>query len=348
MPTPEILNLSNRFHRQLLQRERAAATAMVRYYGASWERVSADARRLQAQVDLMRDEGQEISEGTIWRLQRMKAIQQQAEQELAKFARYADGAISGAQREAIAAGERNAQDLVRAGFPENFAVGIRFDRMPRGAVEAMVGTLQDGSPLAKLIQEAVGDAATQFSERLVTGLAAGWNPRKLAREIRSAFGMGLTRSLRIARTEQLRAYRTATQRSYQGSNVVTGWERMATLDTRTCMACVALDGKVYRLEEEMDDHVQGRCAMLPITKTYAELGIDAPEPDFTRELAPDWFERQDEATQRQMMGPGMFEAWKAGQFTLTDIPKLREDATWGNSWVPKTLGELAGEGETND
>ena len=83
--------------------------------------------------------------------------------------------------------------------------------------------------------------------------------------------------------------------------------------------------------------------MLPITKSYAELGIDAPEPEFQAESAQAWFERQPEATQRQMMGPGVFDAWQDGRFELKDIPQLHEDATWGNGWTPRALYALLGE-----
>jgi len=69
------------------------------------------------------------------------------------------------------------------------------------------------------------------------------------------------------------------------------------------------------------------------------MGIDAPEPDFTREKGHDWFLRQDEATQRGMM-KGLYDPWRDGQFTLGDIPKLVKSDVWGNSWTPKTLQEL--------
>jgi hypothetical protein len=81
---------------------------------------------------------------------------------------------------------------------------------------------------------------------------------------------------------------------------------------------------------------------VPITRTYAQLGIDAPEPDFTRQKGEDWFRAQDEGTQRRMMGNAKWEAWKAGQFKLEDIPKLTENRTWGDSWTPKGLADLVG------
>lgn len=83
------------------------------------------------------------------------------------------------------------------------------------------------------------------------------------------------------------------------------------------------------------------CAMLPITMSYRELGIDVDEPDFQREMASDWFQRQDEATQRAMMG-NLYDPWKAGEFKLEDIPKRIKNEIWGDSWVPKSLKELVG------
>lgn len=87
------------------------------------------------------------------------------------------------------------------------------------------------------------------------------------------------------------------------------------------------------------------CTMIPITKSYAELGIDAPEPEFNPGSAREWFESQPEATQREMMNAisvEAYDAWKSGLFALEDIPHRIEDATWGNSWTPKPMYELLG------
>lgn len=314
---------------------------MVRYYGDGWRRMQTDISTLQTEINAMRARGEEISAGRIWRLERMQAIQSQAAQEIAKFSPFAAQTVTAGQREAIEAGQRNAYDLVQASFLPEMGIEVNFATMPRAAVEQMVGFLADGSPLNEVIAKYTTDAVDRFGETMVTGLAAGWNPNKLARELRGAYGIGLTNALRIARTEQLRAYRTAAANTYRNNaHIVKGWERHAQADTRTCMACILLDGKRYELDQDMDDHVQGRCAMLPITKSYAELGIDAPEPDFSREKGIDWFQRQDEGTQRLMMGSGMWQAWKDGLFALEDIPKKVESDVWGDSWVPKPLYEL--------
>jgi len=341
-PTPLVIELAQRFRAQLLARERRAAGAIVRFYGVTWQRLQPQIQALSAEAAAMTLAGQEIGPGAIWRLERMKAIQAQAAAEAVRFAEFADVTVTAGQREALVAGQRNAHDLILGSFPADAGLEISFAAMPAEAVETMVGFLADGSPLRRLLTEAVGASVDDFAQTMVTGLAAGWNPRRLAGQLRSSFGMGLTRALGIARTEQLRAYSTATLNSYQQSDLVTGWERMATHDERTCMACMMLDGKRYRKNEPMDDHPSGRCTMLPITKSYRELGIAAAEPDFRREMGEDWFLRQNEGVQRTMMGSGMFEGWKAGEFGLTDIPVLRRDDVWGNSWVPSPLGDLIG------
>lgn len=87
------------------------------------------------------------------------------------------------------------------------------------------------------------------------------------------------------------------------------------------------------------------CFMVPRTVTYAELGIDAPEPEFTPESGRDWFLRQDEATQRRMMGhisKDAYDSWKAGLFTLDDIPQHSESADWGGQWTEKPMYKLLG------
>lgn len=345
-PTPQIVELSNQFRVQLLARERRAATAMVRYYGESWRRLQGDIRTLQTEHFERLQAGEEITRGQMWRLERMQAIQSQVEQELAKFGPFAADTISAGQREGIESGQRNAYDLIQAGFLPEIGIDVSFATMPRAAVEQMVGFLADGSPLNDVIAKYTTDAGGRFGETFVTGLVSGWNPQKLARELRGAFGMGLTESLRLARTEQLRAYRTAAANTYRAnSHVVKEWERHAEHGVRTCLACLVLDGTRYKLSEEMDDHVQGRCAMLPVTYSYKELGIDAPEPDFSREKGIDWFQRQSEADQIAIMGPGMYQAWKDGKFALEDVPKVIKSDVWGNSWVPKSLRQLTLESE---
>jgi len=85
--------------------------------------------------------------------------------------------------------------------------------------------------------------------------------------------------------------------------------------------------------------------MVPRTATFAELGIDAPEPQFNPESGREWFERQSEATQREMLSSisvEAYDAWKAGLFSLDDIPHVHHSDVWGDSWTPKPFYKLLG------
>ena len=282
--TPRVVELAEAFRARLLRQERAAASAMVRYYGTIWGELQDQIDALSSEIRRLQAAGQTFSADKIYRLERMRAVQRQVTEQLDQFARYSGGAITAAQRQAIVMGERDAYHLTLAGFPPNAPLDVRFWHMPRDAVENMVGFVADGTPLEQLITGYVGEAKDAFLERLVAGLAKGQNPRAIARELRNDFGMGLSNALRIARTEQLRAYRTASRQSYEAnSDVLTGWMRHSGRGGNVCMTCLMLDGTIYALATDMDDHPNGGCCMLPITKTYAELGIDAPEPQFQQE-----------------------------------------------------------------
>ena len=338
--TPEMLRLVERLRNGIIRQERAVAVQLRREYGKVYRALRQQALDVRKQIKAAEAAGQVISPWRMHRLERLQSLQRQALAESYRFADMAAGLITDAEREALLAGQRDGYELLLSALPDDAGVLVPWDRLPVPAIDAMVGVLADGSPLSRLLQEALGDAAQGFMDQLVAGLAAGWNPRKLARVLRDEYGMGLTRALRISRTEILRAYRTATLLEYRQSRMVLGWERHATQDSRTCMACIMLDGTRYTTEQAMDDHVNGRCAMLPITPSWRDLGFDIDEPDFDRQLAQDWFLEQPDAVQRGMLGPGKYDAWRAGLFGLDDLPKLRRDPVWGDSWVPKSLREL--------
>jgi SPP1 gp7 family putative phage head morphogenesis protein len=60
---------------------------------------------------------------------------------------------------------------------------------------------------------------------------------------------------------------------------------VATLDTRTCPTCSALDGEVFDIDQgpRPPRHINCRCTTIPITKSWRELGIDLDEvPPGTR------------------------------------------------------------------
>jgi hypothetical protein len=179
----------------------------------------------------------------------------------------------------------------------------------------------------------------------VEGIALGYNPRKVAGIIEQELGQGLDWCLRTARTAQLYAYREGTRAAYLANpEIVTGWEWLATKDERTCMSCIAMDGTIHKADERLNDHHNGRCAMLPLVVDYADLGLNVPrrsaEP---RQTASQWFAEQDEMMQKGMMGEAKWEAWKGGKFKLQDVTGEHTDRVYGPMRVERSLVDILGQ-----
>lgn len=182
------------------------------------------------------------------------------------------------------------------------------------------------------------EATEAMNRALVLGQAAGDNPRDVARRMiqqaRDGFNGGIARAQVIARTELIDAHRAAAEASQNANDgVLAGWVWVAELGPRTCPSCVIQHGRLHPLDEPGPlDHHQGRCARVPRTKTWAELGFDVPEARPTIETGRDWFNRQPEAVQRSVLGPKRFEAWQAGDYPPNAWSVRKSTAGWRPSY----------------
>jgi hypothetical protein len=177
---------------------------------------------------------------------------------------------------------------------------------------------------------------TSYTDDIAAGILAqvgiGLSPKQIATWITDTYGMGLTDSLRIARTTQLYSYRQANNAvQMENADVLQGVVWSATLDSRTCMSCVELHGKVFPVGTLCNDHHNGRCVMLPYV-----IGADNP----IQQTGDEWFRQQSEATQRAMMGNARYEAWQAGKFDLDKLTGTYEDGVFGEMRREVPLKEL--------
>jgi SPP1 gp7 family putative phage head morphogenesis protein len=327
----ELERLIRSFRNDVLKRERNASSELVRVYGEIWNVIN---RRLQ-QLELEKQEalahGEEIGPHWLYQRQRLKSLQMQVEAELREFARLADETIRRQQEDAIRAAQDHARQLVLIQLPERAGTLIQFDLLPQDAIYASVGSLQDGSPLRDILDELGREVSRGVGNALVTSLATGMNPRQTARMVRRQFGIGLARALRITRTETLRAYRWATRESYRRSEVVKGWIWHAALDDRTCVSCIAMHGTMHSLNESLDDHPNGRCAMVPVTVPWRELGLDEkiPETRIQIQKGEEWFDTLSPDKQQQILGKQAFDAYSNLKVDLRDFVGQKRDARWG-------------------
>lgn len=183
-------------------------------------------------------------------------------------------------------------------------------------------------------------AYSAVRRELVRGVASGSNPKETARRIvRRAefqFNGGLSRAMTIARTETLDAHRAAAALGQEAhADVLQGWQWLAELNTRTCPACWGMNGTIHSLDESgPDGHQNCRCSRIPVTKTWADLGLKGTEPPSLLPSTTDTFEALPKADQVKILGPRGYDAWKAGKFPPTAWAKRQKNPGWRDSYVP--------------
>ncbi len=340
MPS-DLENAALRFRAQLLNRERRAASAMIQAYGESWQRIRPRLEDVQVAIAEARARGIAHSPAWFYQEARYLALQAQIESELRRFVNMAEGATLANQRIAVTAAQESARALTELAM--GTPIGQVWNRLPTEAIEDLIGFAADGSPLRALFNAIVPGVADAMRDALASGLATGLNPRETARLLSRTYGIGLSRALRISRTETMRAYREATRRNYQNNtDIIAGWIWVSALDRRTCPSCWAMHGTAHGVDETLNDHPNGRCVMVPKTKTWRALGIDADERMPEIRAGTDLFAELSPAAQQEILGPAMWLAWSNRAFALGDIVGTKRSAVWGDTRYARSLTEIVG------
>lgn len=344
MPHP-VLDAAERFRRMALAREREAATRLVQTYGRVYRNLEAQQASLEQALGAIQGAHEGVSRAQAARLGAVRSLLGQTAEELARWAQYADTEVGQAAQREIVAGLGDSRGMVQAYFVSlrtQAAIAARFDMLPAEQVETMLGFLGPDSPLHASLGRGFSDAVVrQLEESLVDGIALGYNPRRVAREmVRRGLGVGLNWALTTARTAQLYAYREATRANYMANNdIVSGWTWYAELDDRVCMSCIVQHGSQHRVDEVLNDHHNGRCTALPEVPLAKRLGLSMP----TVQPGPEWFDGLPAAEQERRMGGAMFDAWRAGEFTLGDLSVAYDDPVYGDMLREASLVGLLGE-----
>lgn len=89
----------------------------------------------------------------------------------------------------------------------------------------------------------------ELGKLLMRGMVQGKNPRALARELRKTFQASIFNSLRLLWTELARVQTAAQMQSYK-DNGFAEYEYLTARDFKVCATCKALDGKIFKVDEE--------------------------------------------------------------------------------------------------
>lgn len=234
-------------------------------------------------------------------------------------------------------------ELLQQVTGNNVKVTLDFDRLDTPAAEAMHAMTRPDSPVYRRFVQTVGERpAQEIASILDDYMAAGENPMEAARAIRKTLATSMTWAVTHARTTMLWASRLGTLLTYQqNSDVVAGWQWLAYLDERTCPACRARHGKIYRLSEPLRGHYQCRCTMVPVVdpELADELGLPVPgvEPGVNSLIG------MSISQQQRALGPATWLAWQQGRISLDELYTEVVDPVYGRMTVRRPLKDLVGE-----
>jgi SPP1 gp7 family putative phage head morphogenesis protein len=163
------------------------------------------------------------------------------------------------------------------------------------------------------------------------GLMQGESSEQIVRRVRDVWPAERHRIATTVRTAVNHISTQARQATFEeNADLLDGVEWVATLDTRTCPACGALDGKVFPVDSGPRPplHPLDRCTVNPVLKSAAALGLkdldgvtrasmDGQVPEAVR--FEDWLPRQSAARQNAVLGVGRATLYRAGRLDLRDM-----------------------------
>ena len=230
------------FRRELLTEDATQMVIMAQRWLAVERGLEARIEALAREAADLKAKGQPVTRNKLYELERYRDLLGQLRTETMRYQKWAAAEIASRQKELSRAGIRQTQALIRESYLEAGTAVARYNMLPLEAMEAMVGFARNGSPLFELLFESYPESVDQLTETLIDATARGVNPRQTASRMAKDMAGNLERALRIARTEQLRAYRRASTEQMRQSGVIEGWIWRSALQPTTCLACLAMDG----------------------------------------------------------------------------------------------------------
>jgi len=215
-----------------------------------------------------------------------------------------------------------------------------------------------GMSLGESIDDMVRRIRGKSTRRKISGYVTGKNGKTVLRRFPEYIG-GITNiSTRhaetLVRTSAISVSNQARLDSYEAnSDVVKGVQWLATLDNKTTLICMNLDGKVWDMNYQPVGHSYPfpgptahwncRSTQNAVLKSNKELGLpEIPGHDgkpSDRLNYQKWFSEQSEARQREILGDTKFEMYKNDGLSLSQMVDQRAN--------PLTIKELTAKVNAN-
>ena len=336
MARSDIERAADRYRRSIDARERAAIRSTLRAYRLAIAAV--ERRILQLQIGL---EARPEAEWRSYAIAQQEALREALERELSQAARTSASSIDASRAGAFV----DAQDITRTAVVDSltaagaqpFAAALGGD-VNRASLQAVLAQVQKASAVTAMLEGHAKAGAKAAADRLVTAVALGENPRKIAGAIRSDLGTEAWKALRIARTEVIRAHTAgAIGTMRQTPDITPSYEWQC--NQTACIACLANQGKVFPVSTVPARHPNCRCVMLPVV-IDPTTGKPLSQPIETGQDRIDAMSIEEATKQFGARRAQLLKAPGSARVPLADMQTIRSNETWGDSVQVTPLKEL--------
>lgn len=346
---PETLNLVGQMRVTLSRRTDTTTAAITRSWAAAWAELQPEWTAAIDDLIASSTGGKWPARAQIARAERAQAALTATRAALADLGRQAGVTITeqlpALTGEATAWQSRIAASQYPAAAGGESVVVAGLQWVDPGAIDAIV--TRTSGQVTSLLRPLSAEATAAMRASLIRGVALGQNPQVAARRmvdrVQGRFEGGRHRAETIARTEMLDAHRAAAFAHDQANtDTLAGWVWTATLDSRTCPSCWVQHGGVHPVTDPGPlDHPRGRCARVPRTKSWADLGF--PDLDEPGDVIPDGraaFDALPVTDQVAVMGQARLDLYRSGRVSWGDLSQRRSTAGWRDSFGVTPVRDL--------
>lgn len=326
---PTIYQQAQLYRRALLAKDDAALDRLALAYQPIYTSLKAQLDALTQQITAAEAQGQTVTRAWLLRQERFRFLLQQVAAQVDRYSlQNVIPATEQQQRDLATLATEQAAQLVTMQQP-NANVLASFNRLPVGAIEQFVGQAGDGTPLGKLLRGYGVEVAHQVRAVMLSGIAGGQGVAKMAAAVEKALHRPKWEAARLVRTESLRAFRESSRATYE-QHGVKQWQWLSSKSRRTCAACLALDGQIFKVEKPQPSHIACRCSQIPLVE-----GVELPQ----RETGAEWFARQSAEVQADVLGIEGAKAYKAGM-PLSRWVGVKRSKQWGEMRYQKAMSAV--------
>jgi SPP1 gp7 family putative phage head morphogenesis protein len=219
--------------------------------------------------------------------------------------------------------------------------------MPSNSVlkQLVVTKPMEGHKLSSWIKSYPKAVTARVNKQLRTGIAAGESLPAIGQRIRSSLKVNTKQAEYIARTAVSNVVHNAREATFkENKDLIRGVQWIATLDDRTTLVCINLDGKIFEVGEgeRPPAHFNCRSTTVPVVNSWSEYGIEDPPPATRASMdgaVPEktnyrkWLKTQPKAIQDKVLGKTKAELFRSGRVSISKFV--------GKDLKPLTLKQIS-------